>query len=348
VSPLSALQPRNAAEAADSAVVLSLVASVVSVVFAMLAPDVAGGRLGSLLITAAALALVLLAGWSGHGAPGWAVRAASGWPLGCVLVGALLAVGTHDPSGWAQVFFGFAVLYGGSQLRRPGAVEVTSVVVMAEFGVLLSLVPPRRAALEFGCLLAVLLATSAVLVLAGERNEELLRQLQQLQALDPVTGLVTRQVLDTAAGAALARTAERGGTALILVDVDGFRELNDEYGHAAGDQVLRQLSRILVSLTRSEDVVARLGGDVIAVLLPGCAAEAARRRAEQLLFTVRGHPFQLSDGRTLTVSFTAGVAHCSAVALEARGLYRAAWAALEQAKRARHEQVEPPEASLGQ
>ena len=69
----------------------------------------------------------------------------------------------------------------------------------------------------------------------------------------------------------------RSGTALILIDVDHFKAINDTYGHPGGDEVLVQLADVLVGCSRSTDVVSRLGGDEIALLLPGCSGRRARR-----------------------------------------------------------------------
>ncbi len=86
---------------------------------------------------------------------------------------------------------------------------------------------------------------------------------------------------------------------------------------------------------RSRDaVVGRLGGDELAVLLPGCSAATAAERAEQLVTAVRATPLQLADGTLLTLSVSVGVAHAPRHATELRALYAAADGALYEAKRA--------------
>jgi diguanylate cyclase (GGDEF)-like protein len=121
---------------------------------------------------------------------------------------------------------------------------------------------------------------------------------------------------------------------LILLDVDNFKTINDRYGHPAGDAILVQLADLIIRGTRREDVVCRLGGDEVAVLLPACSRDVALNRAEELLADVRGHAFSV-DGHhdPLSVSVSLGLAHAPSDADELRSLYAAADAALYQAKR---------------
>jgi len=108
---------------------------------------------------------------------------------------------------------------------------------------------------------------------------------------DHLTGLGNRALLDSAAGRALADDAE---ACLVLMDLDGFKRVNDTLGHAAGDELLGQLALRLRSSTRPGDALVRLGGDEFAVLMPGIGAEAAQAAGERLLqaasgqFVVRG------------------------------------------------------------
>jgi diguanylate cyclase (GGDEF)-like protein len=162
---------------------------------------------------------------------------------------------------------------------------------------------------------------------------ERVARLEALAAVDPLTGLVTRRVLDEAAASALSGATSSEGTSLILLDVDNFKTINDRHGHPAGDAVLVELATMIVSRTRSEDVVCRLGGDEVAVLLPACSRDAVRRRAEELLADVDAHVFPVDGHDGLTVSVSVGVAHAPSAADDLRSLYAAADAALYEAKR---------------
>jgi diguanylate cyclase (GGDEF)-like protein len=121
----------------------------------------------------------------------------------------------------------------------------------------------------------------------------------------------------------------------VLIDVDALKSINDAHGHPAGDEVLVHLAAVLREQVRAEDaVLSRLGGDELAVLLPGSSAPAARRRAEALLDRVRATPVTLTDGTPLALSISLGVAHLPHSADSLEALYETADAALYDAKRA--------------
>ncbi len=111
---------------------------------------------------------------------------------------------------------------------------------------------------------------------------------------DTLTGLWNRRAL----GELLARLAaarQREPLALMHVDLDGFKQVNDRFGHAAGDRVLVEVARILREETRAEDMVARVGGDEFVVVLRGCAdPDTLERIARRLLERLR-EPVRLGD-----------------------------------------------------
>ena len=110
-------------------------------------------------------------------------------------------------------------------------------------------------------------------------------------------------MLDDALDHALTEPTGALGTALVLVDIDAFRSINDQLGHPIGDDALVHLAGLLRS------VLSRMGGDELAVLLPDCPADVAARRADQLLDAVRRSPLVLDDGTPLALSVSLGVAH---------------------------------------
>jgi diguanylate cyclase (GGDEF)-like protein len=127
---------------------------------------------------------------------------------------------------------------------------------------------------------------SAVRVrLEGEQEctRTLLVRLERLSHEDPLTGLANRRRWDAELVAACAAARAAGtSVAVLLVDVDRFKEVNDRHGHGGGDEALRLIADALTSRVRAGDVVARLGGDELAVLLPGTDLGRAVTLAEEL------------------------------------------------------------------
>ena len=108
---------------------------------------------------------------------------------------------------------------------------------------------------------------------------------------DPLTGLPNRRHLLAELDRELGRVARRGGSgALLLVDLDGFKAVNDDLGHGAGDTVLRDVGAALYGRLRREDLVGRIGGDEFAVLLPVASPEQAAAVARSLEDAVRAVP----------------------------------------------------------
>jgi diguanylate cyclase (GGDEF)-like protein len=134
----------------------------------------------------------------------------------------------------------------------------------------------RAAAVLAATLLAVCVALLALLSRVSRRLRREAAESARIAQHDALTGLPNRALFAERAAAAV-QDARRGGPgpAIILVDLDGFKEINDTLGHEAGDRVLEEVARRLAALVRETDLVARLGGDELALLLPGAGAGAA-------------------------------------------------------------------------
>lgn len=135
-------------------------------------------------------------------------------------------------------------------------------------------------------------------------------ELQYLASHDPLTGLANRALFTDRVEQAVAAAADGdgAGVGLILLDLDGFKTVNDTWGHAEGDLVLAGVARRILAAIRSTDTAARLGGDEFAVLCPHLAGiDQLKGLAERLRVELRG-PVVLSDGHTYDqLSVSAGV-----------------------------------------
>ncbi|MEA2391809.1 MAG: hypothetical protein QOK31_1918 [Solirubrobacteraceae bacterium] len=131
-----------------------------------------------------------------------------------------------------------------------------------------------------------------------KREEDHMRY---LAAHDSLTGLANRRRFEEALGTLVERSSQRSPSALLLLDVDDLKAVNDAAGHAAGDQLLVAIARLLNQTVRPGDVVGRVGGDEVGVLLEGVTLDAARViaerlrvRVEQFLFCPAEHVFDVS------------------------------------------------------
>ena len=127
---------------------------------------------------------------------------------------------------------------------------------------------------------------------------------------DPLTGLLNRRAMNHVLAAEWARYQQGDTTfALVSLDIDHFKRVNDQYGHAAGDEVLRGVATRLQGPLRPVDRLARVGGEELLVLLPGCAAaDAGRLMAERLRAALADSPVAISPSVTLPVAASLGVA----------------------------------------
>ena len=183
---------------------------------------------------------------------------------------------------------------------------------------------------------------------AGRRILDLQTQLMSAQealrdqaARDPLTGIWNRNAIFDVFRRERSR-AEREGNAIaiVMLDIDHFKNLNDNYGHMAGDAVLREFTRRISTSLRPYDAVGRYGGEEFLVILPGCDLAAGARHAERLRGLLSEEPFDTSEGRH-TATCSLGVASTSSSSPgDTDSLIRAADAALYRAKRNGRNRVE--------
>jgi diguanylate cyclase (GGDEF)-like protein len=173
---------------------------------------------------------------------------------------------------------------------------------------------------------------SLVLALANHRLRESLRE-QSIQ--DPLTGLYNRRYLQEVLELDFARASRSGESiSLIMADLDNFKRFNDEFGHDAGDYVLKEFAQILASQIRKGDVACRFGGEEFVVLIRGAGSVDAAARADQICATTRAVDAQFRGKSLGPVTVSLGVASAPEHAADAEALFAAADAALYAAKRA--------------
>jgi diguanylate cyclase (GGDEF)-like protein len=166
------------------------------------------------------------------------------------------------------------------------------------------------------------------IVAVAIRNAVLFAELQETAARDKLTGLYNRRLFEEQLEAAVARSLRtRQDLALLVVDLDGLKRINDVSGHVTGDQALRTLADALRATIRATDVACRLGGDEFGVILPGSSAEDAIRVAERAQETLA----EIGRGQ---FSFSGGIARVTPVQSSAENVYRSADLAAYRAKAA--------------
>ncbi|MGE0072438.1 MAG: diguanylate cyclase [Thiomonas sp.] len=149
--------------------------------------------------------------------------------------------------------------------------------------------------------------TGMVEITAQKRLEH---QLRALAHTDPLTGLQNRRGFFHLVDQAIASSPADGPRpCVILLDLDHFKRINDQYGHPVGDEVLVEFAQVVLALLREGDVFARMGGEEFCILLPHARAAQALEVAERVREFVASHPFHTAAG-VLRLSLSIGIAGC--------------------------------------
>jgi diguanylate cyclase (GGDEF)-like protein len=191
--------------------------------------------------------------------------------------------------------------------------------------------PQAIMSLRVGVTLTALapLAVASVMV---ARNE-LLARLRHAASHDPLTQVLNRGGFMARADSVLAAPAHgHWPAAVLMMDIDFFKKVNDTHGHAAGDAVLTGFARLAAGCLRGGDVLGRLGGEEFAVLLPGCAVDDARAIAQRICDAFAAHTAVLADGTRLQATVSIGLGCWSVPGTAVGTMLSAADAALYRAK----------------
>lgn len=292
---------------------LALGPALASAVAYVLDVDIVLGRMGTLtLIDVLLWSCAILAG-TGHRA---ALRAILSDSVPGQFARRQLVIGTLAPLAFAVLFSRLLPV-----AEHPDAVAETVVctILVAWISIGMTAMVGRR------------------LDIARHRAEADLRAMARI---DPLTGLLNRRSMDTSLDDHFERARSTGQPiSLLMCDLDRFKRLNDEHGHAAGDRVLKRTAERISAAVRDTDQVFRYGGEEIAVLLLDCGPETALRIAEKIRESVKAPGRRAADAALPTVTISIGAATSSAGATPARKLLGAADDCLYQAKEAGRDRV---------
>lgn len=124
---------------------------------------------------------------------------------------------------------------------------------------------------------------------------------------DYLTGIYNRNYMETTANELLKKAYKNNESIICIVfDIDGFKSINDEYGHLFGDEVIKQVSKACSGILREHDLLARFGGDEFVIILKGIALKNGEKKAEQILETVRNLNIH-KDGKRIPITISIGV-----------------------------------------
>jgi diguanylate cyclase len=234
--------------------------------------------------------------------------------------------------GEAQIFWAYPALLAVFYLVKPGeAVVIATATIIALVPVLVPVMETIQLTTVFVTLIATCAFAYAFAYLTRGQRDQLL----VLARKDPLTGVGNRRALDEKLNeVCAAQSRVNVPSSLIILDIDNFKEFNDEFGHAAGDQILVRLTEIIDLRIRVTDSLYRIGGEEFVVVLEGQHKEKARRLAEQLRTLVEAN--ELAPSGCVTISL--GVAELAAGESPAQWLKRAD-VALYESKRAGRNQT---------
>lgn len=185
--------------------------------------------------------------------------------------------------------------------RAPGAEDIALAYDMGANEALAADLPPAE--------LAIRLRTLLRRKQTADRIRASVQDGLRLAVIDPLTGLYNRRFALPRLAAIADRAQALGSSfAVMIVDLDRFKAVNDAHGHAGGDAVLVEVAQRLADHLRLSDLVARIGGDEFLVALPDCGRDDAQATAMRLCRMVQDRPIRLPDGRDLAITVSIGLA----------------------------------------
>jgi diguanylate cyclase (GGDEF)-like protein len=193
----------------------------------------------------------------------------------------------------------------------------------------------------------IALAPVTVASVTAVRNE-LMRRLQHMAAHDQLTDLLNRGGFKARSQALLGLpSAAKQPVAMLMLDIDRFKDINDTYGHAAGDRVLTAFARLAAAKLRGGDPFGRIGGEEFAILLSDCSRECAEQIAHHIRTVFEQATIDVGDGRSITATVSIGLVMAEKPIVDLDALLLAADKSLYRAKREGRNRVELGELDAG-
>ena len=270
-------------------------------------------------------------------------------PWVCILADDAIAGGDYVP----LIYLALSIQLCAILLSQ----RVTLIIGLLQFGGLTAVIlaQPGLQSFNWPSLMAFIVFLGALGIVTSLMNRRQVEQIEkdrsllkesearmlELVARDSLTGLFNRRYMEETLDREISR-AKREGRSLgvIMTDVDGFKQLNDAFGHALGDAVLASVAEVLDHNIRKSDVACRFGGDEFILILPECSLADTVMRAEALRRLVEAASFKLDGAEIGRVTMSMGVSALPEHGVIASDLLRAADKALYDAKRGGRNRVE--------
>jgi diguanylate cyclase (GGDEF)-like protein len=245
------------------------------------------------LVGVAALAATVAGGlaWGRERVPAWM------YPIVALLGTVTVSLGLFfngerngGPVGSDEMYYLWVALWAAYYFKRR-ALAVQVAIMLAAFTVTLTLIHPGAAGTSRWISVSGLVIGAAIVVrVLSERSERLVAELRRAALTDPLTGLPNRRALEAAFVHEAALQSRNGRPfALLLIDLDRFKQLNDEHGHKAGDRALVEVATLLRQHARTADTAARIGGDEFALLLSETGKDEAAQARLRLFRAMHEH-----------------------------------------------------------
>lgn len=217
------------------------------------------------------------------------------------------------------IYVGISIQLCSILLTERATLTIAALQLCAVVGVILC--SPALRALNWPSLIAFIVFTATIGIMAGFSNRKQLEQiekqrnelledeakLRELSVRDPLTGLFNRRYMEETLDREISRALRKNlPLAVVMVDIDGFKTINDTFGHVPGDDILLKVATFLGGSVRQSDVACRFGGDEFLLILPECALEEAFHRADDMRRAVEAMAFspdKVKKSERVTLSF---------------------------------------------